>query len=462
MSAIRLGPKGWRARVDGGFDEANVVRVAGTLGKMVATRYAGATVMVGYDSRRDSERLAKTVAGVLGALEFRVLVSDRMCPTPALDWAIAHEPSCIGGVMLTAGRMPFEYGGMLFRQEDGGPIDAKYLQLVEANIDATPMEERGDYELADLASDYFASLASDADVELVRAAGLRVVLDTMYGTGCLGVRELLEHLGCEVFALHGEAVPDFRGLHPDAREPWIDECEREVIARKADLGIVLNGDCGQFCIIDADGRMVSPHDLAPLVLEHVVSQRGQRGRVVATADASARIARQAERLDCDYTMVPVGFASLYREFADGDVILATDETGAICVPQHLPDRDGVAGALMLLELIAGSSVSVRELVQDCEAQIGAMEYVAAKIRLDFGRTQALENLLPGLNPPDVLGEAPEYVSHISGLRVELPDGSWMLLRTARGASGARAAAEAPTTQRANELLGLARTIATTS
>ena len=462
MSTIKLGPKGWRARVDAGFTEANVVRVVGTLGKMVATRYAGATVMVGYDSRRDSRRLASTVAGVLGALDFRVLVSDRMCPTPALDWAIAHEPSCVGGVMLTAGRMPFEYGGMLFRQEDGGPMPAKYLQQAESVLDGEPMSERGEYEECDLVSDYFKFLASEGDVELVRGAGLRVVLDTMYGTGCLGVRELLESFGCEVISLHDEPVPDFRGLHPDAREPWVDECEREVIAQKADLGIVLNGDCGQFCIIDADGRMVSPHDLAPLVLEHVVRQRGERGRVVATAATSVRIARQAERLDCDFTMVPVGFESLYREFEDGDVILATDEAGSICVPRHIPDRDGVSGALMLLELIAGSSESVRELVLSCEEKIGAMEYAAAKIRLDFGRTQTLGNLLPGLNPPDVLGETPVSVSHISGLRVELSDGSWMLLRTARGAPGARAVAEAPTSQRANELLSLARTMATTS
>jgi phosphomannomutase len=254
-------------------------------------------------------------------------------------------------------------------------------------------------------------------------------------------------------------VFDFRGLHPHAAEPWVDECERTVVGEGADIGIVLNGDCSRGAVIDANGRLVSPHDVAPLVLEHLVRQRGALGRVVATAASSVRIERQAVRLDCDFTRVPVGFESVYREFADGDVILGTEELGGICHPHHLPERDALESSVMLLEYVAGAGEGVRGLVNSFEAQVGSLEYLARDIRLDFGQTQRLRNLLPGINPPNVLGEVPFAVTHPHGLRVELEDGSWLLVRAATSGAGARVVAEAGDAARVSELINLATTIA---
>lgn len=459
MGIIRFGINGWRSRVSDDFNEDSVVRITHAAGRLWGRQSEGSTVLVGYDTRRDSKRLAVVAGQVLSSCGLNAVVSDRACPSPALSWFVAHDRSCIGGVMLTAGNMPREHGGIVVRQSDGGPITAQFANAVDQAIEPSATIARGTVAYADLVTGYLDALANEADKALIEAARLRVVVDPMYGAGHDCAIHLFQSLGCDVIALHNTPVSDFRGLHPSAVEPWVDECERAVLKHRADLGIVLDGDCSRFAVIDEHGRLVSPHDLAPLVLEHVVRQRGRSGRVVSTAAASVRIARQAELLDCDYTMCAVGVDSIYREFYDGDVILATDESGAIIVPSHFPERDGLLGAGMLTELVAGSGESVRHMVAQCEEQIGTMEYAARRFRLDPAQTQRLRNLLPGIDPTEALGERPVLVTHPGGMRAELEDGSWLLLTPSRSGSGARAVCEAPTRARCDQLLAAARVLA---
>lgn len=459
MGYLRFGTRGWRARVDHGFDEASVVRIAAALGAVWASRHEGSTILVGYDTRRDSQSLALVAGMVIAAHGMRVVVSQEACPTPALAWAASRDRSCVGAVMVTAGDAPYEYGGILVRQGDGGPMAAAFAAAVDRRIAREPTSERSSVESAQLLATYVDALAHQADTGLIGGRGLGIVVDPMYGAGSRWVADLLRRVGCEVTAIHDEPVPDFRGLHPDAREPWVDECEQAVLGHYADLGLVLDGDCSRCALIDASGSMLSPHDLAPLVLDHLVGQRGRTGRVVATVSSSARIGRQAQRLGCGFTMVPVGFESVYRELQEGDVILATDERGGICVPDHVPERDAPLGSLMLLELLAGTGTRLDELVLDCEGRIGAMEYVSRSLSLDPVGALRLRNLLPGLNPPVVAGERPVSVSHADGLRIEMPDGSWVLLRASRSSAGACACAEAPDARRADALLAWACALA---
>lgn len=452
MSTLHFGPNAWYARIGDGFDESSITSIACALGDVWASSYKGSTVLVGYDIRRDSQRLAMLAAEVIASFGLTAIVSDRVCPTPALGWAVARDRSCVGGLMLTAGNMPREYGGIVVRGADGGHISTQFAAEVERRLRTARPDVVGEVRRSDLVSSYLNQLASEADGSLISSAGLRVVVDAMYGAGSSYLTHLLKTLGCEVIALHDKPVSDFRGLHPDTREPWVDECERAVVKHKADLGIVLDGDATHMALIDADGRLVSSHYLAPLALEHVVRQRGYGGRVVATMASSARTARQAERLGCDFTMVPVGAESIYREFFERDVILATDATGSIWAPRHLPERDAIMAALMLLELISGSGESVRGLVNACERNLGLMEYVGKDIRMDHGMVQRLRNLLPGINPPEVAGMEPTRISHADGLRAELPDGSWILLRCSRMQPVVRIVAEAKSHARARELL----------
>lgn len=451
MQIIRFNNKGWRARFDDGFDEQNVSRVADALGYIWADAHPGATILVGYDTRFNGRGLAGVVAGVLSSYGLRAVVSDQPCPTPALGWSVARDTAIAGGVMLTASSASCEYGGISARAANGGPVSDEFYDAVSRIVSSAPVVARGPYAYADFVGPYLEHLKGLVDAHAIANASPSVVVDPLYGSGRGLLSGLLKSLGCRVHEIHNNENPDFEGLHPAPTEPWVDTCEQAVVAFGSDMGLVLDGDGDRFGVIDEKGRYVTPHLAIPLIMEHLVNDRGQYGRVVTTYSSSACVRRQAERLDCDFTAVPMGFSRIYGEFVEGDVLIGADEYGGICYPSHLVERDGLLSALLMVEYVACAKKSVSELVEELVAQIGAMHYIRRDIHLDAASIQSFRNILPGLNLNKVCGMRPVAIGHSDGLVLRFADDSWVQLRPSRTEPLVRACAEAPDIRMANRL-----------
>ena len=449
---IRFGADGWQARLDDGFEEAGVRRVADALGLLWAEAHPGATVLVGFDTRHNSAEYARAAAGVLASFGLHAIVSDRPCPTPCVSWCCSKRDDAIGVVMLTASERSCEYGGLIVRGADGGPVSREFLDAVEQHISLEPPVDSGSFQTANFIGPYLDDLITLVDGPSIAAAGLNVVVDPMYGAGASVLAFALERLGCNVTEIHADACEDFCGLHPEPCDPWADECEETVSSTGANIGFLLDGDGDRAGVVDENGNILLPHELSPLVLGHLIENRGESGRVVVTLTCSARIARQAERLGCGLTSVPVGFSRIYREMREGDVVLGAEEYGGLAFPSHLCERDGLLVCLLVVELVAKSGRSLRQLVSDMGDKIGHMRYTRRDVRLDPAATQAFRNVLPGLNPGSVAGRRPVEVSHADGLRLQFDDGSWVLMRPSRSDPVVRVYSEAPTEGERDRLL----------
>ena len=423
---IRFGVDGWQARFDDSFTEENVARVADALALVWADARPGATVYVGYDTRHDAADHARLVAGVLASYGLVVKVSEGPCPTPVVAWTCARDESAVGCVVLTASERSCEYGGIIVRGEDGGPVSHETLEKVEQAISLVPTTARGAFEEADLVSAYMSDLVTWVDRDAIRSRAPRVVV---------------------VVEIHVENRDDFDGIHPDPRDPWADSCEQAVIAHGADMGLLLDGDGDRASVVDEKGGLLPARVLGDLVMAH-----GAHGRVVTTLTCSACIEREANRLGCDTTSVPVGFARIYREALEPDVIMGVEEYGGVCVPAHLRERDGLLVCLLAVEMLARSGKTVSTMTGELEAVIGTMCYARRDIRLEAAESQAFRNVLPGLNPGDLVGHEPVEISHADGLRVQFEDDSWVLIRPSRTSSFVRVYAEAPTAAQRDALL----------
>lgn len=451
-SIIRFGSDGWHARFDEGFDEENVARVAEALGLLWAESAPdeGGTVYVGFDTRHCSEECARAAAGVIASYGLRAKVSSVACPTPAVGWNCGNDPSALGGLIVTSSERSCEYGGLIVRGADGGSCPREFLDRVEQEVSQHAPSERAPFEVADLVTPYAASLAKFIGEPPRRQ--LKIVVDPMFGSGSGILSALVRNLGHEVAEIHGEKCEDFEGIHPDPKDPWADACEQAVVSSGADLGVLLDGDGDRAGVVDECGNLLAVRELTPLILSYLGEARGMKGRVVTTLTCSASIEREAKRLGCDFTSVPVGFGRIYREIREGDVLLGAEEYGGISIPSHLPERDGLLVCLLLIQMVAESGLSLRELVNNMDAQIGRRRYTRRDVRLEAAYTQAFRNVLPGLNPQEVAGRTPVEVSHADGLRLQFDDDSWVLMRPSRTEPVVRVYAEAPTAQERDELL----------
>lgn len=445
MSVINFAGDAWVSRVDEGNPRDNILRIAAGLARTAKGRDAGAggAIYVGYDTRGLSCELAQEVAGVIAGQGVRARLSETYCPTAAVCGAARNDPDGLAALMLTADSRSADYVGARIRMADGSPASSADADELEANIPAETPVERGTFELADIVGPFKAAIASFIDVEAIRSASPTVVCDAMYGAGRGHAADVLAKVGVQVVEVRGEGDPDFGGIHPEAAEPWIDECEQAVPEHGASFGISIDGAADRIALIDERGRPVTPHLMLALIMEHLVRVRGIRGRMVAPIFVSTVVRRQAERLGMPLTVTSAGYLWLREEMAAGDVACAGDALGGICIPAIDLERDAIAVAALLCEIVARANKPLSQLVSELDAELGHMEYGRRDVRLGSGAVQVLRNALPGVNPPEVAGMRPREVSHPGGVMLRFENGSWLMVRPSRSFSVARVYAEAP-------------------
>ena len=221
--SIRFGTDGWRAVIGADFTYENLCRVADAAGSVFAEENPGGRVLVGYDTRLEAGSFAKAAAEVLASHGLDAIVSDRYLPTPALCWSVAQDDAAIGGVMLTASHNPSPYLGFKLRMADGGASPVSFTERVEASLPESAPSVVAEYATSDLVGPYLNALTSMIDADTIRAAGLRVAVDPLYGAGQSYLADTLRSLGVEVEEIHEELNPGFGGLHPEPIPPHIDE-----------------------------------------------------------------------------------------------------------------------------------------------------------------------------------------------------------------------------------------------
>ena len=452
MSAIRFGTDGWRAKIAEDFTFDNLRRVADAIGRVFAQDNPGGLIVVGYDTRFEVGAFARAAAEVLAAHGLKVALSDRYVPTPALCWAIAHDNEAVGGVMLTASHNPAAYLGVKVRMADGGASPVTFTERIEAHLRDQPPEARGTYGLVDIASRYLQALYRLVDAEAVRGAGLRVAVDPLYGAGQGYLAQVLGMLGVEVIEIHGERNPGFAGLHPEPIPPHIDEARRLVRTERLDAGFVTDGDADRIGAVDEHGGFVNPHRIICLIAQHLAQEKGLTGRIVKTLSTSVLVDRVGALLGLEVTTTPVGFKWIYEEMLSGDVLVGGEESGGIGVPHHVRERDGLLMALLLTEMMAKRGRTLGELVSDLLAMTGPMEYSRVDLTLEPRQMETFVSAIPDLRPSQIAGVDVLRVSHIDGVKFELADDAWLLLRTSGTEPLVRVYAEAPTMGVVDDLL----------
>jgi len=462
-SDIRFGTDGWRAVIGAGFTYDNLRRVADAAGRVYAAENPGGLVLVGYDTRFEAESFARAAAEVLASHGLRVGLSDRYLPTPALCWAVAHDEAAIGGVMLTASHNPAPYLGFKLRMADGGASPKSFSDRVEAALAAEPPAASADaadrIETVDLMGPYLDALRAMVDAEAIAEAGLRVVVDPLYGAGQTYLAETLRGLGVEVTELHGERNPGFGGLHPEPIPPHIVEAQEYVREHGLDAAFITDGDADRIGAADRNGTFVNPHRIIALVARHLVEGRGMSGRIVKTLSTSVLVDRIARHLGSEVTTTPVGFKWIYEEMLKGDVLIGGEESGGIGIPSHVRERDGLLMALLLVEMMARHEKGLGALVDDLLETVGAMEYGRFDMRLEPAAMSRFVKEMPTLAPTTLAGMEVLEVIRTDGVKFLLPDDAWLLLRASGTEPLVRVYAEAADFKLVDELLAAGRLLA---
>jgi len=389
-------------------------------------------------------------------------------PTPLVSWAV-REQKAAGGVVITASHNPPDFNGFKIKAKFGGSAPPEITAAVESLVDTQPTR-RADHltddelraTLGAANESYRAQLASYVDLDRIRQAGMRVVVDPMHGSGGRWVESFLHGGRLEAETIRAERDPLFGGVNPEPIDRNLGPLRERVIASHAYLGLATDGDADRLGAVNEQGETMTMHEVVPLMLLHLARQRVMTGGVVRTFSQSVLTKRIAAAHGLKLYETPIGFKYVADLMLREQILLGAEESGGIGVRGHIPERDGILNCLLLLEAVVAAGKPPSEMVKDMHREFGEFYFGRRDIHQEVWRGIELVAALASDAPPVVAGFKVSGVETLDGTKLLFADESWLLFRQSGTEPVLRIYAEATSKQKTAALLDEGERIAQAS
>ncbi|MCL7412684.1 MAG: phosphoglucosamine mutase [ANME-2 cluster archaeon] len=409
-----------------------------SLGTYMQRHNLGLRVTVGRDTRISGDMLkSAAIAGLLST--GREVTDAGVLPTPALQYYVRSHTDA--GVMITASHNPREYNGLKIVAGDGTEFSRSGEAEVEdiyfsQQFHIAEWERTGSFSRDSTAlKTYMDAIISLVDLDLIRNAGLTVVVDPGCGASCEVTPLLLRHLGCRVITLNAQPDGTFPGRAPEPTKDVLTDLMNTVKASGADLGVAHDGDADRVAFVDEMGEFLDEEDLLALMAEHVL--RHKKGKVVTPVSSSLQIRDVTESMGGELIWTAVGSIDVARKMIDTGAVFGGEGNGGLIFPEFQYCRDGAMTAARMLEIVAGG----RKL---SELKSGLPVYYNIKIKI---RCNNLDDVIQKV----ACALEEQEVDTTDGLKVWYPDG-WILIRPSGTEPIIRIYAESKSPDRAEELI----------
>jgi len=437
MSVIKFGTDGWRAVIAENFTFSNVERVSQAVADYWSANPVSGTekkVVVGYDRRFLSNEFGQRAAEVLAGNDFKVILTPDPTPTPSVSFAVKQH-NAVGGIMITASHNPPIFNGFKLKAHYGGSADLSTCQAVESLLNSNPIKrialstaQDDQITIEDVRPAHYDALKKLVDFDLISKSNLRFAHEALFGVGAGCFEQLLSGTTCKVTTLNGQHDVLFGGINPEPIEKNYARSSAFLKKHPHDICLVTDGDADRVGGMDGRGNYLSTHQLICLLLYHYVVNRKGRGRVVKALTTTSMMDKMCAEYGLELVETGVGFKYIVAEILKGDVLLGGEESGGIAFPGHIPERDGIAAGLMLLELLATEGVSVNKLIARLAKEFGPHEYGRIDTQFPLEKRPALMDYLQK-NPPAKLGRSPVAdIKSYDGVKFTAKDSSWLMLR----------------------------------
>ena len=438
---IRFGTDGWRALMSEEFTVENVKICAQAVCNFMKDRDVwGNGLIIGYDTRLNSNIFAESVAEVAAGNQIPVILCDRPCPTPVLSYNLVSR-ECGAGVVITASHNSREWNGFKFKPSYGGSASEaiiseieKYIFEVEQsqNISTMPIEtaeQIGLLEKLDPEPTYLNHIAELVDLNRIRNAGLNIAIDSMHGAGSNYFAKLIEGGSSRVEEIRGNPDPSFPDMiQPEPIEKNLAPLKELLSDSNFDVGLATDGDADRLGLTDEDGNYISTLHTFSLICKHLLENLGLKGPIIKSITMTNMINKLGELHDIDVIDTPVGFKYLGPVMMEEDAIAGGEESGGYGFTGHIPERDGLLSGLMILDMMSVTGLNPSDLLEELEEITGPHHF--ERMDIAFNEQDREDKLLRiSKSTFEHVGEL-EVLSTDTrdGLKLHLEENAWALIR----------------------------------
>ena len=401
------------------------------------------TIIIGRDARISGEMVNNIVSGTLMGCGFDVL-DVGLSTTPTIEVAVQLHKSA-GGIILTASHNPEQWNALKLLNEKGEFLSAtdgeEILALAENdNFTFTEVDDLGSYFFDDSFNGKHIEevLKLDlVDVELVKSAGFKVVVDAVNSTGGFMVPNLLKKMGVECVKLFCEP----NGQFPHNPEPLpenLTEISKLVVSEKADFGIVVDPDVDRLAMVCEDGTMFGEEYTLVAVADYVLSKTP--GNTVSNLSSTRALSDVTNKHNGSYQASAVGEVNVVEKMKATNAIIGGEGNGGVIYPTMHYGRDALIGVALFLTQLAERKISARALRDSYP------NYFISKNKIQLTPEIDVDAILVAVEEK----YKTEQITTIDGLKIDFKEG-WVHMRKSNTEPIIRIYAESEGEEKANAL-----------
>lgn len=400
-------------------------------------------IVVGRDARISGSMVRQVVCGTLMGMGYDV-IDIGLATTPTTELAVRMS-GAEGGIIITASHNPRHWNALKLLNHEGEFLTAADGQAV------LEIAEREDFNYADV--DHLGTYTLDdsynqrhidsvlalplVDVEAVRKANFRVVVDAINSVGAVILPGLLQALGVEYTLLNGEPNGDF-AHNPEPLEKNLSGIMAEVGKGGYDLGIVVDPDVDRLAFIQEDGKMFGEEYTLVSVADYVLSHTP--GNTVSNLSSTRALRDVTQRHGGEYFAAAVGEVNVTTKMKAVGAIIGGEGNGGVIYPESHYGRDALVGIALFLSSLAQKGCKASEL------RATFPNYYIAKNRIDLTPSTDVDAILRKVKEM----YSDEQVTDIDGVKIDFPD-KWVHLRKSNTEPIIRVYSEAATMEEADAL-----------
>ncbi|MFT6755265.1 MAG: phosphomannomutase [Urechidicola sp.] len=322
------------------------------------------TVVIGRDARISGKMVSSLVANTLVGLGINV-IDLGLSTTPTVEVAVPIE-NADGGIILTASHNPKQWNALKLLNENGeflnGEEGKKILEIAESDdFLFAEVDDLGTYSknttYVEKHIDEVLKLEL-VDVDAIKKAKFKVVVDAVNSTGGIFIPALLERLGVECVKLYCEPNGQFPH-NPEPLKEHLTDISELVVKEKADLGIVVDPDVDRLALVSEDGSMFGEEYTLVACADYVLSRKG--GNTVSNMSSSRALRDVTEKHGGSYQASAVGEVNVVQLMKDTNAIIGGEGNGGIIYPESHYGRDSLVGVALFLSHLATQNMTCKEL-----------------------------------------------------------------------------------------------------
>lgn len=400
----------------------DLVKYATAYAAWIAKQGASRKVVIGRDGRISGAMVRDIVVATLQSMGCDV-VDLGLSTTPTVEMAVKMEKAA-GGIILTASHNPAQWNALKLLNSDGEFLDAIEGQWILDFAEGNEMKYAEVDGLGSVTKDdsyieqHIATILQHplVDVEAIKKAGFKVVVDAVNSTGAISVPPLLKALGVnDVITINEEVTGKFAHNPEPLPEHLVGLCDT-VKAEKASLGIAIDPDVDRLCFVSEDGSLFGEEYTLVAIADYVLGHK--KGNTVSNLSSTRALRDVTEKHGGQYYPSAVGEVNVVRKMKDVNAVIGGEGNGGVIVPELHYGRDALIGIGLFLTHLAKSGKTMKALRDSYP------NYFISKNKIELGDDVDVKGVFSKIK--ERYAEHP--INTEDGLRIDIGN-DWVHLRT---------------------------------